>query len=58
MKAIYYSEHGSIDVLTYGDMDEPTAGRGEVVIEVKAASLNHIDLFMRRGLPGLKIRPA
>jgi NADPH2:quinone reductase len=42
-------------VLTYGDVDEPTAGRGDVIVEVKAASLNHIDLFLRRGLPGLKI---
>jgi NADPH2:quinone reductase len=55
MKAIYYSEHGNADVLTYGDVEEPAAGRGEVVIDVKAASLNHIDLFLRRGLPGLKI---
>jgi NADPH2:quinone reductase len=55
MKAIYYSEHGGLDVLTYGDIDEPVAGQGEVVIDVKAASLNHIDLFLRRGLPGLKI---
>jgi NADPH2:quinone reductase len=55
MKAIYYSEHGGLDVLQYGDIDEPTAGRGEVVIDVKAVSLNHIDLFLRRGLPGLRI---
>jgi NADPH:quinone reductase-like Zn-dependent oxidoreductase len=55
MKATYYQEHGGIDVLRYGDVDEPVPGRGEVVIDVKAASLNHIDLFLRRGLPGLKI---
>jgi NADPH:quinone reductase-like Zn-dependent oxidoreductase len=55
MKAIYYKEHGGPDVLAYGDIDEPTVSRGEVVIDVKAASLNHIDLFLRRGLPGLKI---
>jgi NADPH:quinone reductase-like Zn-dependent oxidoreductase len=55
MKAIYYNQHGGVDVLTYGDVDEPAAGRGEAVIDVKAVSLNHIDLFLRRGLPGLKI---
>lgn len=55
MKAVYFSEHGSVDVLTYGDVNEPSAGPNEVIIDVKAASLNRIDLFLRRGLPRLKI---
>ncbi len=55
MKAIYYNEHGGRDVLTYGDVDDPVAGPGEGVVDIRAAALNHIDLFLRRGLPGLKI---
>lgn len=55
MKAIYYDEHGGPEVLTYGELEAPKAAAGEVVIDVKAASLNHLDLFMRRGLPGVKI---
>lgn len=55
MKAIYYNEHGGREVLTYGDVDDPVAGPGEVIVDIRAAALNHIDLFLRRGLPGLKI---
>ena len=55
MKAIYYNEHGGPEVLKYGDMEAPAASAGEVVIDIKAASLNHIDLFMRRGMPGVKV---
>ena len=55
MKAIYYTEHGGPDVLRYGDLDEPAVGALEVKVEVRAASLNHIDLFLRRGLPGIEV---
>jgi NADPH2:quinone reductase len=55
MKAIYYNEHGGPEVLTYGDLDDPVAGRSDVVVDVKAASLNHVDLFLRRGIPGVKV---
>lgn len=55
MRAIFYVEHGDPGVLTYGDFEEPTAERGDVVVDVKAASVNHLDLFVRRGIPGLKI---
>jgi NADPH2:quinone reductase len=55
MKAVYYTEHGGPEVLQVGELDTPSPGRGEVAIDVRAASLNHIDLFMRRGMPGIKI---
>jgi NADPH2:quinone reductase len=54
MKAVYFEEHGGPDVLKIGDFDDPVAELGQVVIEVKSASLNHIDLFLRRGLPGVR----
>lgn len=55
MKAIYFETHGDPDVLTLGERPAPPTGPGMVRIDVRAASLNHIDLFMRRGLPGVKI---
>lgn len=54
MRAVYYEEHGGPDVLEIGDFDDPVCARGQVVIDVKSVSLNHIDLFLRRGLPGLR----
>lgn len=55
MKAIYFEKHGGPEVLEYGERDDPSPGRGEVLIDVKATSLNHIDVFIRRGLPGMRI---
>lgn len=55
MKAVRYHEHGPPEVLRYDDVDPPEPKEGEVVIEVKAASVNHLDIWLRRGLPGVKI---
>jgi NADPH:quinone reductase-like Zn-dependent oxidoreductase len=55
MKAIFYERHGGPDVLRFADRPAPGVGPGTVRIDVHAASLNHIDLFLRRGLPGITI---
>jgi NADPH:quinone reductase-like Zn-dependent oxidoreductase len=55
MKAIYFEQHGGPEVLTLGERPAPATGPGTVRIDVRAASLNHIDLFLRRGLPGVRI---
>ncbi|NIM18835.1 MAG: zinc-binding dehydrogenase [Candidatus Latescibacteria bacterium] len=55
MRAIYFEEHGGPEVLKFGDLPDPEPGRGEVLMEVRAASLNHLDLFVRRGMPGFSI---
>ena len=56
MRAVAIYEHGGIDQLTYEtDFPEPEAGPGEVVVQVKAASLNYHDVFTCRGMPGIKI---
>ena len=53
MKAVQFSEHGRRDVLEYGEFEAPEAGRDEVVVDVKAAALNHLDVFTRMGLGAL-----
>ena len=55
MKAIYFETHGGPDVLTLGNRPAPALGRGMVRVDVRAASLNHIDIFLRRGMPGIKL---
>ncbi len=55
MKAIFYERHGGPDVLTYGERPAPSMRPGFVRIDVHAASLNHIDVFLRGGLPGITI---
>ena len=53
MKAIRIHEDGGPEVLRYEDVFDPVAGPGEVLISLRAASLNHLDLWIRKGLPSV-----
>jgi NADPH:quinone reductase-like Zn-dependent oxidoreductase len=53
MKAIVIHEDGGPEVLRYEDAPDPAAGPGEVLIRLRAASLNHLDLWIRKGLPSV-----
>jgi NADPH:quinone reductase-like Zn-dependent oxidoreductase len=55
MKALAFYEHGGIDKLQIVDLPKPTIGADDALINVKACALNHLDLFVREGLPGLKL---
>ncbi len=55
MKAIYFDKHGGAEALTFGELPNPVTRPGTVKVDVHAASLNHIDVFLRGGLPGIKI---
>ncbi|NWG13142.1 MAG: zinc-binding dehydrogenase [Acidobacteria bacterium] len=55
MKAVRFHKHGGIEELKYEDVDEPVAGPGEIVVRVKACAINHLDLWERVGLPGVRI---
>jgi NADPH:quinone reductase-like Zn-dependent oxidoreductase len=55
MKAIIFSEHGGPEVLRYAEVREPEIGATEVLVRVRACALNHLDLWVRRGMPGIRI---
>jgi NADPH:quinone reductase-like Zn-dependent oxidoreductase len=55
MKAVVFRQHGGPEVLEYTDVPEPSIRADEVLIEVKACALNHLDVWTRGGLPGIKI---
>ena len=55
MKAIIFKQHGGPEVLEHAEVAEPTTLANEVLVEVKACALNHLDIFVRGGLPGIKI---
>lgn len=55
MKALYFEEHGGTDKLLYGDRPEPEPEAGQVRIRLKTAALNHLDLFVLHGIPGIPI---
>jgi NADPH:quinone reductase-like Zn-dependent oxidoreductase len=54
MKAILIREHGGLDKLEITDVPDPTARPGEAVVRVRAVALNHLDIWLRRGVPGHK----
>ena len=53
MKAIRIHEDGGPEVLRYEEVPDPAAGPGEVLVSLRAASLNHLDLWVRKGLPSV-----
>ena len=53
MKAVRIHEDGGPDVLRYEDAPDPVAADGEVLVELRAASLNHLDIWIRKGLPSV-----
>jgi NADPH:quinone reductase-like Zn-dependent oxidoreductase len=55
MKAIVFEKHGGPEVLQYVNATEPTIKANEVLVEVRACALNHLDVWARRGLPGIDI---
>ncbi len=55
MKAAFFRQHGGPEVLEVGELPDPRPASGEVVVSVRAAALNHLDLWVRRGLPGLEV---
>ena len=53
MKAVRIHEDGGPEVLRYEDVVDPTAGPGEVLVSLRAAGLNHLDIWVRKGLPSV-----
>jgi NADPH:quinone reductase-like Zn-dependent oxidoreductase len=56
MKAMVFSEHGGPEVLRYADIPEPRIGPYDVLVRVRACALNHLDLWVRRGLPNMTVQ--
>jgi len=53
VKAVRIHEDGGPEVLRYEDAPDPVPGTGQVLIELRAASLNHLDVWIRQGLPSV-----
>jgi alcohol dehydrogenase len=57
MKAMVVREHGGLEKLRLEpDFPDPRPGEGDVIVRVRASSLNYHDVFTRRGMPGIKLQ--
>lgn len=55
MKAAVIEQQGGVENIVYRDWDDPEPAAGEVRIRVEACGLNHLDIFVRRGMPGFPV---
>jgi len=55
MKGVRMHQFGGPEVLTYEDVPDPVLRKDQVLVRVKACSLNHLDVWVRKGLPGVKL---
>ena len=55
MHAVQFASHGDRDVIEYGEHPDPELAENEVLVDVKAGALNHLDVWTRRGLPGIDL---
>jgi NADPH:quinone reductase-like Zn-dependent oxidoreductase len=55
MKAVRIHQFGGPEVLTYEDVPDPQTRKDQILIKVRACALNHLDIFVRKGLPGVKL---
>ncbi len=55
MKAIRFHQHGGPEVLKYEDVPDPVLRKDQVLVRVKSVALNHLDLFVRQGVPGVPL---
>jgi alcohol dehydrogenase len=55
MQAAFIREHGGPEVLELGEIERPSPGHDEILVKVGACGLNHLDIFVRRGMPGVRL---
>ena len=55
MKAVVITEHGELDKVKLAEVAKPSPAAGEVLIQVKSAALNHLDIWVRKGRQGMTL---
>jgi len=56
MKAAVIYKYGGADVIGVEEVAEPQMGQNEVILQVRSASLNHLDIWVRKGRPGAELQ--
>ncbi|MBI2118239.1 MAG: zinc-binding dehydrogenase [Elusimicrobia bacterium] len=56
MKALYLANHGGPEQLKFGDLESPNIEKGQVLVQVRACALNHLDILVRNGIPAYPVK--
>ncbi len=57
MKAVFFEKHGGPEVLKYGPFQDPVPGFNDVLVGIQACALNHLDIWVRQGIPDVSPIP-
>ena len=55
MNAVRIHEHGGTDVLVWEEITDPAIKPDQILVQIKAAAINHLDIWVRRGIPGISL---
>ena len=55
MKAVRIHEHGDTNVLKWEEISDPVIKPDQVLVQIKAAAMNHLDIWVRQGIPGISL---
>ena len=55
MRAVRFRQHGGPEVLSYEEAPDPVPGPGQALVRVRACAVNHLDIHVRRGIPGMTL---
>ena len=55
MKAVVFHEHGGVDKLKFTDIPTPEIQANEALVRMRACAINHLDIWVRQGMPGTRI---
>ena len=55
MKAVRIHEHGGTDVLVWEEISDPVIKPDQALVQIKASAINHLDIWVRRGIPGISL---
>lgn len=55
MKAIFFEQHGGTEALQYGELPDPKVQPGKLLVRLEAVAMNHLDLLVLEGWPGLAL---
>ncbi|HJR53801.1 MAG TPA: zinc-binding dehydrogenase [Gemmatimonadota bacterium] len=55
MRAVFIESHGGPEVVRFGELPDPVPGAGEIRVRLVAAAMNHLDLWVLGGIPGIDL---